>query len=295
MEMNSVKVYFSGDSNAKPILEKVSKYTQQAQAMNLPYWVFVHESNPIGIIAMGKEPIQLYAPPGTPMALIRLIDPSLPEEVIKEFAAEAMKLATKNSVEYALATFRDRDITAINKFKESGFKEFDDCYRMVCQLDKEYVPSSELEFIRVQKEEMRQFIEIARKFLQGSPDITLSIALQHMLELPDEFLNFYYSQEKFYFANKNQQPVGIIDFNPNRGLISNVGVDPQQRGKGYGKQIMLFALSQLKASSCKQAYLRVHIKNIPAISLYESLGFSKAERYKTLIWTRKERMRKERK
>jgi hypothetical protein len=40
-----------------------------------------------------------------------------------------------------------------------------------------------------------------------------------MLELPDEFLNFYYSQEKFYFANKNQQPVGIIDFNPNRGLI----------------------------------------------------------------------------
>jgi hypothetical protein len=52
-----------------------------------------------------------------------------------------------------------------------------------------------------------------------------------MLELPDEFLNFYYSQEKFYFANKNQQPVGIIDFNPNRGLISNIGVDPQHRGR----------------------------------------------------------------
>jgi hypothetical protein len=82
---------------------------------------------------------------------------------------------------------------------------------------------------------MRQFIEIARKFLQGSPDITLSIALQHMLELPDKFLNFYYSQEKFYFANKNQQPVGIIDFNPERSLNSNIGVDPQYRGKGSPK------------------------------------------------------------
>jgi ribosomal protein S18 acetylase RimI-like enzyme len=50
---------------------------------------------------------------------------------------------------------------------------------------------------------------------------------------------------------------------------------------------MLFTLSQLKANGCKQAYLRVHVKNSPAICLYESLGFSKAERYKTLIWTRK--------
>jgi len=282
-----MKVYFSGDPDAKEILEKVSRYTQQAQAMKLPYWVFVHKSEPMGIVAVGKEPIQLYAPPGTPMAFIRLIDPSLPVEVIEDFILEAMTLMRENNVEYALATFRDKDVTAIDKFEKSGFKEFDDCYRMVCQLDKEYSVSGELEFSQVQKEEMRQFIEVARKFLEGSPDITLSIALQHMLELPDEFLDFYYSQEKFYFANKNQQPVGIIDFNPNRGLISNIGVDPQHRGKGYGKQIMLFTLSQLKANRCKQAYLRVHVKNRPAICLYESLGFSKAERYKTLIWTRK--------
>lgn len=281
-----MKVYSSSDPNAKSILEKASKYTQQAQAMNIPYWVFAHDSNPVGIVAVGKEPIQLYAPTGTLMALIRLIDPSLPKEVIEDFATEAMKVATESGIEYALATFCHRDIVAIGEFKKLNFKEFDDCYRMVCQLDKDYSPSNELEFKQVQKEEMRQFIEIARKFLLGSPDITLSKALQHMLELPDEFLNFYYSQEKFYFANKNEQPVGIIDFNPNRGLISNIGVDPQQRGKGYGRQIMIFALTQLKANSCKQAYLRVHVENGTAIHLYESLGFSKAERYKTLMWMR---------
>ena len=281
-----MEVYSSRDPNAKSILEKASKYTQQAQVMNLPYWVFVHDSHPVGIVAIGKEPIQLYASPGTPMALIRLITPSSPEEVIRNFATEAMKLATEKAIEYALATFRDMDVVAIGEFKKLNFKEFDDCYRMVCQLDKNYIFSNLLEFKQVKKEEMRQFIEIARKFLQDSPDLTLSKALQHILELPDEFLNFYYSQEKFYFAIKKQQPIGIINFNPTRGLISNIGVDIQQRGKGYGKQIMLFALAQLKESGCKQAYLRVHVKNTPAIHLYESLGFFKAERYKTLMWKR---------
>jgi len=281
-----MEVYSSRDPNAKSILEKASKYTQQAQVMNLPYWVFVHDSHPVGIVAIGKEPIQLYASPGTPMALIRLITPSSPEEVIRNFATEAMKLATEKAIEYALATFRDVDVVAIGEFKKLNFKEFDDCYRMVCQLDKNYIFSNLLEFKQVKKEEMRQFIEIARKFLQDSPDLTLSKALQHILELPDEFLNFYYSQEKFYFAIKKQQPIGIINFNPTRGLISNIGVDIQQRGKGYGKQIMLFALAQLKESGCKQAYLRVHVKNTPAIHLYESLGFFKAERYKTLMWKR---------
>jgi len=279
-----VKIYSHSDPDAKPILEKIFKYTQQAQAMNLPFWVFTQNSNPIGIVAIGKEPIQLYASPGTPMAIMRLIDPALPKEDIGDFASEALKLASQRNIEYALATFSDKDEVAINEFQKANFKDFDDCYRMVCQVDKDFQPLDELQFRQVQREEMRQFIEIAEKFLRGSADITLSKALEHMLELPDEFLSFYYSQEKFYFANNDKQAVGILDFNSGRGLISNVGVDPQQRGKGYGRQIMLFALKELKNNGCKQAYLRVHVENKTAISLYESLGFVKAERYRTLMW-----------
>ncbi len=282
-----MRAYSHDDPNAKPILQKVSKYTQQAQAMNLPYWVLAQDSEPVGIVAVGKEPIQLCAAPGTPMALIRVIDPAFPEGIIDDFASEAMKLAAEKGIEYALVTFSDKDDVAINQFKRANFKEFDDCYRMVCQLDKEFKPACDLQFRQVQKEEMRQFIGIAHRFLKGSPDVTLSRALEHMLELPDDFLDFYYSQEKFYFANVNQKAVGILDFNPTKGLISNVGVDPQQRGKGYGRQIMLFALEQLKISGCKQTHLRVHVENKSAIHLYESLGFVKAERYKTLMWTRK--------
>jgi ribosomal protein S18 acetylase RimI-like enzyme len=281
-----VRVYSNKDSDAGPVLEKISKYTQQAEAMKLPYWVFVEDSNPVGIVAVGKEPIQLLAPPGTPMAIIRTLDNKQPAETLRTLALNALELGAKSNIEYAMATFPSNEDEAIEQFKKAGYLEFDDCYRMVCKLDNVKEPLLQVEFVPVVKEEMRHFVKAAQEFLQGSPDITLTEALKHMAELPDDFLSFYYSTEKFYFANENHRTVGILNFNPSKGLISNVGVNPLYRGKGIGRQIVLFGLDQLRKSGCNEAYLRVHVDNSPAIRLYESLGFVKSERYKTLIWRR---------
>jgi len=287
-EIKKMRVYFHKDAEIKPFLEKFSRQTRQLDALRMPYWIFVQDSNPIGLVAVGKEPVQLIASPGTPMAIIHLIDKERPKENIGNFARQALELATDRGIEYALSVFPSDEDDAINQFKEIGFQDLDDSYRMVCRLDINFESSDEIRFRQVQREEMRRLIKIAERFLSGSPDIMLRKALEHLPELPDEFLDFYYSQERFYFADKDQQTIGVLDFNPDRGLISNVGVDPQQRGRGYGRQIMQFALQQLKNSGCKEAYLRVHIENKPAIYLYESLGFVKAERFKTLMWKLKE-------
>jgi ribosomal protein S18 acetylase RimI-like enzyme len=252
-EIKNMKVYSHKDAEIKPFLEKFSKQTRQLDALRMPYWIFVQDSNPIGLVAVGKE-----------------------------------ELATGKEIEYAMSVFPSGEKEAIKQFNEIGFQDLDDSYRMVCRLDIKFESSNELRFRQVQREEMRRFTEVAERFLSGSPDIMLRKALEHLPELPDEFLDLYYSQERFYYADKDQQTIGVLDFNPDRGLISNVGVDPQQRRKGYGRQIMLFALQELKNSGCEQAYLRVHVENKSAIRLYEALGFEKAERYKTLIWKSEE-------
>jgi len=279
-----MKVYSHRDSEIESILQKIPKVAQQLKAANLPYWIFVMNSNPVGIVVVGKEPMQLLASPGIPMTLIALIDTKLPKENMETFAIETLKLVTQKSVECALVKLPFNEDVAINQFKKVNFKEFDDEYRMVCQLDKIFTPSEELEFIQVKKEEMRQFIKLAEKFLQGSPDVALREALKHILELSDEFLDSWYSTEKFYFARKGKQTVGILDLDTTKGLISGMGVDSQQRRKGYGRQIMLFALEQLRKDHCEKAYLRVHVENETAIHLYESLGFTTVERNKRLIW-----------
>lgn len=287
-EIKKMRVYSPKNAEIKPFLEKFSKQTQQLDALRMPYWIFVQDSNPIGLVAVGKEPVQLIASPGTPMAIIHWIDTEQSRENVGNFARQALELATGKDIEYAMSVFPSDEDEAINQFKEIGFQDLDDSYRMVCRLDIDFESSDELRFRQVQRGEMRRFIKVAETFLSGSPDIMLRKALEHFPELPDEFLDFHYSQERFYFADKNQQTIGVLDFNPSKGLVSNIGVDPRQRGRGYGRQIMLFALQQLKNSGCKEAYLRVHVENKPAIHLYESLGFEKTERFKTLVWKQKE-------
>jgi ribosomal protein S18 acetylase RimI-like enzyme len=281
-----MKVYSHEDPNLKQFLQKISRITKQVEATKLPYWVFVQDSDPVGIVIVGKEPIQLLAPPGSSMAFVELLNMRVPKESIRAFAAEALKLAGQRNVEYALAKFPFNEDVAINQFKTANFEEFDDCYHMICKLDKTFNLAEELQLRRVKKGEMRQFIEYAGRFLQGSPDVALEEALQHISELPDEFLELYYTQEEFFIAYKNEQPVGILNLNTAKGLISNVAVDRNQRGKGYGRQLIIFGLQELKKKGCEQAYLRVHVENKPAIRLYESLGFTKAEQYKRLIWRR---------
>lgn len=279
-----MKIYSHTDSEVESFLQKIPKVAQQIKAINLPYWIFVLDSNPIGIVVVGKEPMQLLASPGTAMALIALIDTNQPKENIETFASETLKLAIPKKVEYALVKLPFDEDVAINQFKKVNFKEYDEGYQMACQLEKTFKPSKELQFTQVKKEEMPKFMKLAEKILQGTPDIALKEALEHFHELPEEFLDSWYTKEKFYLAQKMNQAVGILNLDTTKGLINNIGVDPQQRGKGYGKQIMLFGLQQLQKNGCKQANLGVHVENKPAIHLYESVGFLKAKRYKRLIW-----------
>lgn len=281
-----MKVYSHKDPSAKSFMSKIPKVAEQVEELRLPYWLFVEGSDPVGIVIIGKEPMQLLAPPGTGMAFVDLLDLKSSREVIAAFAAESLEMLIQRQVAYALAKLPFEADAAIQELKKRGFKEFDDCFHMICKLDKTFNPSTGLKFKKVEKEEMRQFITLTEEFLRGSPDVALRKALEHILELPDEFLNRYFTVEDFYTAFEDEKPVGILNINTAKGLVSNVGVDPKQRGRGYGRQITLFGLQQLKRSGCEQAYLRVHVANEPAVHLYETLGFVKTQRYKRLIWQR---------
>ena len=279
-----MRTYSRDDPELKQFSEQISRHTRQSEVLGMDYWVFVEGSDPVGVVSVGKEPIQLIEPPGTPVAILSVVNPDKPRRAIREFAEGALAKSRERSVEYALAIVNHRHSGPISQFKELGFRELDDAYRMTCSLEGVFEPSDVLQYIRLERGEMRRFIELAVEFLRGSADVMLGMALQNFLKVPDEFLDFYYETEEFYFADANGDTVGIINLNPKEGLISNIGVDPRKRGRGYGTQIMLFGLRTLKDRGCEKARLRVHVDNTPAVRLYEKLGFEKTDRYSTLIW-----------
>jgi len=58
-----------------------------------------------------------------------------------------------------------------------------------------------------------------------------------------------------------------------KGRILMLGVDPDYRGKGIGKKLVLAALARLKNKGLQVAELTVDSENKAACALYQSLGF----------------------
>lgn len=54
-------------------------------------------------------------------------------------------------------------------------------------------------------------------------------------------------------------------------------IDQRFQGQGHGRAVVLAALDYVRARGGEALRLTVHPTNVPAIALYESLGFSYAE------------------
>jgi len=285
-----MEIYPDTDPNIERYSNELSAYTGLARNMKFPYWVWVNNEKPIGVVIVGKEPIRMFAPAGTQMAVIELIDTTQPRENLEKFANEAKQLAITHGAEYATIVLSSEKADPIESFKKHDFRVLADSYTMVSQLDRELDNHTTLQFDQARREEARKWAMQASQFLKGSPDTVLQLGLKNILDLPYSFIDLVFKSETFYFANRGNEAIGVLMINGERGTIGNIGVKPSERKKGYGRQIVIFGLKQLKASGCKQARLRVHAANNHAVHLYKSLGFEIKQRNLTLIWRRNARI-----
>ena len=55
--------------------------------------------------------------------------------------------------------------------------------------------------------------------------------------------------------------------------VENVVVDESERGAGYGRQLLAFAIEEARAGGCYKIALTSHKSRTEAHRFYESLGF----------------------
>ena len=55
--------------------------------------------------------------------------------------------------------------------------------------------------------------------------------------------------------------------------LLRIGVDPEHRGRGYGKRLMRAFVQACEEGDCPEAFLEVRASNASAIRLYEKFGF----------------------
>ena len=83
----------------------------------------------------------------------------------------------------------------------------------------------------------------------------------------------------FFIAERDGRMTGFHwtkVHDPTLGEVYVVGVDPDEQGSGLGRALTLAGLRHLRDLGVDQAMLYVDEDNVPAIRMYEGLGFTRA-------------------
>lgn len=97
-------------------------------------------------------------------------------------------------------------------------------------------------------------------------------------EMNLEEFNSYFDDriDKLFILEEDLFPIGQIcyDLIDNEGII-NYCVDKEERGKGYGKELVKYLVAFVKENieEIDKLSAFVHKNNIPSIKIFESLGF----------------------
>ena len=264
-----MKVISYRDSELEQFKERISNFVETYESMGFAYWVFVLDSNPLAIFFLGKEPVNLIAPSGTLVSMIQILDYDGSEEYMAEIVSKTINMGNENKVKYILASnFPEEQIKQVNNFKQQGFKEKARWYRMERQLEDAPDPQGNLRLEIVKRTGVKEFLNASNHCTSGSyeGEATLNLA-----GVPENLLTFWYNMQELYYVYKDQEMIGILNLTPDaQNNLNNIGIAPEYRSKGYGKQVLLHALERLRAQDKENVSLRVHAENKRAIGLYKS-------------------------
>ena len=93
--------------------------------------------------------------------------------------------------------------------------------------------------------------------------------------------NMQSSVYQYYIATLDREPIGTLNVQNLGGeaYIYGFVVRPEQRGRGYGKEILARAIADIVAQRPQPIFLEVETENDPAFGLYRSFGFEVTTTY----------------
>ncbi len=89
-----------------------------------------------------------------------------------------------------------------------------------------------------------------------------------------------FQPELFFLAVMNGQVLGSVmaGYDGHRGWLNYVAVLPQWQKKGYGRQLVETAITELRKLGCVKVNLQVRKSNVSVVRFYKHLGFQEEDR-----------------
>jgi ribosomal protein S18 acetylase RimI-like enzyme len=117
---------------------------------------------------------------------------------------------------------------------------------------------------------------------KDAEEITYQNSIYFDIEYKEEDIKMPEEEEKCgtisYMAEVDNKIIGKVNLELSSGIggIFGLGVLPDYRGRGYGREILALAIERLKDRNPKEIMLQVAAKNSNALNLYKSCGFVEA-------------------
>ncbi|MFW9831983.1 MAG: GNAT family N-acetyltransferase [Candidatus Thorarchaeota archaeon] len=272
------------DPEIEQFKEQIKSYTEQIELLGFGYQLYLNDDEVVGLAAIGKEPMQLFKPVGTPLIRLFVINYDQPITILTALADDLLLLAKKRAVDFVYLDIPAKHKELTSYFQKIGFEQLANRFDMRRPLDDSIEVSNLLRYEQIKREDVNRFFDCMKEFMRGSRDVTLNLVIENFKNVPEVLLDYWYESEQAYFVYHDEELIGILDLAPEQSYIHNIGVSPAHRGKGYGTEMLRFCLKLFKDGGGKTARLGVHVDNKQAIHIYEKLGFTVAKQTQTLVW-----------
>lgn len=131
-----------------------------------------------------------------------------------------------------------------------------------------------------ESENRQRFLNLLDRTHQFSHDCPVLNEIRSTEETLESHRSSGDSDQKYwYLFHKNKVDLGVLLLSEhqkdNTWEVVYMGVAPQERGKGYGAELIQYALQEAQTHGQSAVILAVDHKNSYAIKIYEKLGFTR--------------------
>jgi len=199
-------------------------------------------------------------------------------EVADELAIAACDWLTGRGVKVCQVFAPAADAPAVAPLERHGFRHVTQIVSMRREVPPD-PPPSELSFVA----ETLPFSQALCVALLATHEDTRDCPELNGTRTADELLAGFAdpaSGETLYLARDDGQPVGVVMLaaaGPEIDL-SYVGVMPSVRGRGFGGELVTFALAEAARTRAAMLSVAVDARNEPALRLYRRHGFAETDR-----------------
>lgn len=120
--------------------------------------------------------------------------------------------------------------------------------------------------------DMGRFVNAAMKTHGLAPELRAGLS---------EVIGAIQPEAGLFVLERDEQPLAtaVCVHDGDLAGLFEIATDLPERGKGFGRRIVLSALKWARLRGAREAWLQVEADNRPARRLYESIGFSEVYRY----------------